>query len=171
MPEPHPWGARGTRKGSRSVINSLYIVPEDLEDVNQRIADKYAAMCRDEVRWAEEGLDGEVDGALVAYGSAARVCRTAVQMLAKQGLRVGLFRPITLYPFPYCQLRALSERVKKLMVVEMSLGQMVEDVKLAVEGRCPVEFYGRTGGVVPLPEDVAEAFKTGGMALKTQCCL
>ena len=167
--EPQPWGARGTRKGSRTVINSLYIVPEDLEAVNLRLAEKYAQMCREDLRWEEEEFAEGMNAAFVAYGSAARVCRTAVKLLAEKGIHVGLFRPITLYPFPYRPLRALSERMKKLMVVEMSLGQLVEDVRLAVEGRCPVEFYGRTGGVVPTPEEVAEGFLNGGMELKTTC--
>jgi len=167
--DPLPWGARGTRKGTRTVINSLYIMPEDLEAINARLAEKYAQMCREDVRWAEEEFTENTDSAFVAYGSAARVCRTAVKLLAEQGVHVGLFRPITLYPYPYRPLRALSERMKKLMVVELSLGQMVEDAHLAVEGRCPVEFYGRAGGVVPTPEEVAEAFLNSGMELKTTC--
>jgi len=169
LPDPLPWGTRGTRKGSRTIINSLYIVPEELEAVNQRLAEKYARMSREDLRWEEEGLGEGVDAAFVAYGSAARVCRTAINVLAAQGVHVGLFRPITLYPFPYRPLRELSERMRKLMVVELSLGQMVEDARLAVEGRCPVEFYGRAGGVVPTPEEVAEAFLNGGMELKTTC--
>lgn len=157
MPEPQPWGTRGTRKGSRTIINSLYIAPEALEAVNTRLQDKYARMCREEVRWQEEGMEG-AEAAFVAYGSSARICQTAIVLLAEQGIRVGLFRPITLYPFPEQQLRALSTRVSRLMTVELSAGQMVDDVRLAVEGRCPVNFYGRTGGVVPTPEEVAEAY-------------
>jgi 2-oxoglutarate ferredoxin oxidoreductase subunit alpha len=167
VPAPLPWGTRGTRKGSRTIVNSLYIVAEELEAVNLRMAEKYARMSREDLRWEEEEFTEDMDMAIVAYGSAARVCRTAVKLLSERGVRVGLFRPITIFPFPYAPLRQLSERVKKLMVVELSLGQMVEDARLAVEGRCPVEFYGRTGGVVPTPEEVAEAFLAGGMELKT----
>lgn len=156
VPAPQPWGARGTRKGSRTVINSLYIVAEQLEALNLRLADKYAQMAREELRWEATDTD-DTDVVFVAYGSAARICQTAITLLAERGVKVGLFRPISLYPFPTEPLRQLSERVKRLMVVEMSLGQMIDDVRLAVEGRCPISFYGRTGGVIPTPEEVAEA--------------
>lgn len=167
VPEPAAWGTRGTRKGSRSIINSLYIVPDDLEAVNRKLSEKYAQMTREDVRWEEEGLE-DVEAAFVAYGSAARVCRTAAARLREQGHRVGLFRPITLYPYPYKALRALSERVKKLFVVEFSMGQMVEDVYLAANGRCPVEFYGRPGGAVPTAEEVVASYLAGGDDLITQ---
>ena len=167
-PAPQPWGTRGTRKGTRSVINSLYIVPEQLEATNMRLAEKYARMQREDVRWAEEAFSDDMDAVFVAYGSGARICRTAVKLLAAQGVKVGLFRPITLYPFPYQQITALAGRVQKIMAMELSLGQMVEDVRLAAEGRCPVEFYGRPGGIVPTPEEVAQGFLDGGMPLITQ---
>ncbi|HEY3417600.1 MAG TPA: 3-methyl-2-oxobutanoate dehydrogenase subunit VorB [Armatimonadota bacterium] len=161
VPAPLPWGARGTRKGSRSVINSLYIQPNELEETNARMAAKYARMAREDLRW-EASIPDDAEVVLVAYGSAARICQTAVEMLREQGKSVGLFRPITLYPFPYAALRRVGEQHGRLLVVEMSLGQMVEDARLAMEGACPVGFYGRTGGVVPTPEEIVEAVLAGG---------
>ncbi len=158
VPEPQPWGARGTRKGSRSVFNSLYIIPDDLEVVNRRLEEKYARMHREELRWEETSCD-DAEAAFVAYGSSARVCLTAIRLLAERGHKVGLFRPISLYPFPSAPLRQIGERVQRLLTVEMSTGQMIEDVRLAVEGCVPVGFYGRTGGNVPTPEEVADAYE------------
>jgi 2-oxoglutarate ferredoxin oxidoreductase subunit alpha len=155
-PTPGASSTCGTRTGERTIVNSLYIVPEDLEAVNQRLADKYARMCRDEERW-EERIPANPDCLIAVYGSAARICQTAVELLAERGISAGIFRPITLYPFPYAPLRALSERVPRIIVVEMSAGQFVEDVRLAVEGHCPIGFFGRTGGVVPTPEEVVDA--------------
>jgi len=158
VPPPQPWGARGTRKGTRSVFNSLYIMPEELEAVNLRLFEKYDRMAREEVRWEATGID-DADYAFVAYGSAARICQTAITRLAEEGIRVGLFRPISLYPFPTEPLRRIGERMKLLQVIEMSAGQMVEDVRLTMEGRCPIRFYGRTGGIVPTPDEVADALR------------
>jgi 2-oxoglutarate ferredoxin oxidoreductase subunit alpha len=158
VPPPQPWGARGTRKGSRTIINSLYIDPNALEAVNARLAEKYAQMAREDLRW-EEDIPADAEALFVAFGSSARVCQTAVQMLRDEGISVGLFRPITLYPYPSAALQAAAARVKALLVVEMNLGQMVEDVKLAVECRTPVHFFGRNGGVVPTPDEVAAAMK------------
>lgn len=156
LPAPQPWGARGIRKGSRTIINSLFIVPEALEETNKRLMAKYEQMAREDVRWEEYNTE-DADVVFVAYGSSARLCQTAIALMAEQGIKAGMFRPITLYPFPSEALRKASERTKKLMVVELSAGQMVEDVRLALEGRCPIGFYGRPGGVVPTPEEVAEA--------------
>jgi len=156
VPTPHAWGTRGTRKGSRSVVNSLYIVPEDLEAVNERLQAKYARMAREDVRWEESDTNG-AEILFAAYGSAARICRTAVTLLREQGIRAGLFRPITLYPFPTAALRAAAEQAQRLMVVEMSAGQFIEDVRLAVESIRPIGFYGRPGGSVPTPDEVVAA--------------
>ena len=156
VPPPLPWGTRGTRKGSRTVINSLYIDPVKLEAFNRQMLEKYDRMAREDVRW-EERIPENADVVFVAYGSAARICTTAIEHLAAQGITAGLFRPITLFPFPTEALRVVGERAKKLMVVEMSAGQMLEDVRLTMEGRCPIGFFGRTGGVVPTPAEVTEA--------------
>lgn len=156
VPPPHPWGTRGTRKGNRTIVNSLYIIPEDLEAFNARMAAKYECMAGEDVRYAED-IPADAQAVFIAYGSAARVCQTAVMQLRARGIAVGLFRPITLFPFPTTQVRALADRVPHLLAVEMSLGQMVEDVRLAVNGHVTVHFYGRTGGVVPTPDEVAAA--------------
>ncbi|MGB9798413.1 MAG: transketolase C-terminal domain-containing protein, partial [bacterium] len=111
-----------------------------------------------ETRWQEiETEDAEL--LLVAYGTSARVCKTVVDLARKEGLKVGLLRPITLFPFPSKRLRELAEKVRAMLVVEMSMGQMVEDVKLSVECKCPVHFYGRTGGVIPTPKEVLNNLK------------
>jgi 2-oxoglutarate ferredoxin oxidoreductase subunit alpha len=150
-----PWATTGARGRKRNIINSLYIVAEELERVNRRIQARLDE-AQKEVRWEGHHLD-DADLAFVAYGTAARVCLTAMETARGQGIKVGLLRPVTLYPFPSQALADLAERVRAMLVVEMSLGQMVEDVRLAVSGRVPVEFYGRTGGVVPTPRDVCDA--------------
>jgi 2-oxoglutarate ferredoxin oxidoreductase subunit alpha len=110
------------------------------------------------VRWAGEQL-GDADLVVVAYGTAARVARTAIERVREVGLRAGLFRPITLWPFPSHALAEAAEHARGVLVVELSAGQMVEDVRLAIEGRQPVMFSGRTGGMVPTPGEVADALR------------
>jgi len=147
-----PWATDGAKGRRRNIINSLYINPPDLEQVNLRLQARYEAAAR-EVCWEGEHLEG-AELAIVAYGTAARVATTAIAQARAKGIRVGLFRPISLFPFPTPQIAELATRVKQMLVVELSLGQMVEDVRLAVEGRCPVQLYGRTGGVVATPAEV-----------------
>ena len=101
----------------------------------------------------------DADYIFVAYGSTSRICQKSIQLAREQGIKVGLLRPITLYPFPTKPISELCNTAKGFLAVEMSAGQMVEDVRLAVEGRKPVEFYGRMGGVVPTPEEIVEALK------------
>ncbi len=121
-----------------------------MEAVNERLQAKYHIAERDEIRYAEYKTD-DAELVLVAYGSPARICRTVVDMAREEGLKVGLLRPITLYPFPTPQIAAACGRGTRFLVVEMSCGQMVEDVRLAVNGAADVAFYGRTGGAVPTP--------------------
>lgn len=157
---PKTWAATGC-KGDRptNIINSLFLDPQVLEDHNRKLKAKYEAMERDEQRWAEYGTGEDYDILVVAYGTVARVCSTAVEDLRSQGIRAALFRPITLYPFPYAALRRAAERAKALLTVELSTGQMVEDVHLAVQGSRPVHFYGRQGGMLASPEEVAERIR------------
>jgi len=151
---PHkPWAVDGARGRPRNIVNSLYINALDLEQVNLRLQGRYDEAAAKETGWAEDELE-DAEIAIVAYGTAARVAITAIAQARAKGIRVGLLRPISLLPFPSRQIAALSERVRAILVVELSLGQMVEDVRLAVEGRCPVRFYGRTGGVVVTPDEV-----------------
>jgi 2-oxoglutarate/2-oxoacid ferredoxin oxidoreductase subunit alpha len=147
------WVADGAKGREPRVVKSLDLQPENLERHNQELQAKYHAIEAAEVRWAGEALD-DAEIVIVAYGTAARVARTAIQRAREGGLRAGLFRPISLWPFPSKALHELAGRVRAILVVELSAGQMVEDVRLAVEGDAPVAFHGRTGGMVPSPGDV-----------------
>ncbi len=149
---PKEWATTGRSGGRRHVVSSLYLDSSELEKLNKRLQDKYLEIMRTEQRW--ESLD--VEGAevvLVAYGTTARVVKSAMNLAREEGIRVGLIRPITLWPFPTKAFESLED-VGRFLVVEMSSGQMVEDVRLVVNGRWPVSFYGRTGGVVPDPKDI-----------------
>jgi 2-oxoglutarate ferredoxin oxidoreductase subunit alpha len=148
------WQLGGALGRGPRVLRSLNLRPEDLEAHNRHLQAKYAEIAAHEVRWAEEELD-DAEIAFVAYGTAARVARTAVARGRERGLRLGLLRPITLWPFPVAPVRRLAERVRAFVVVELSAGQMIEDVRLAAE-RTPVFFHGRTGGMVPTPGEVLD---------------
>lgn len=151
---PKPWATTGkTPDRERNILTSLYIQPEKMEAVNLQLQEKYRRVEAEEVRWeAIQTEDAEV--LLVAYGLAARISRKVMELAREAGHRVGLLRPISLYPFPYRPLAELTEQVTLMFTVEMNAGQMVEDVRLAVEGRVPVMFYGRMGGMIPSPEEV-----------------
>jgi len=149
------WALGGAAGRAPRVLRSLHLLPEELEAHNRALQTKYATIVEREVRWAGDALE-DAELVIVAYGTAARVARTAVGRARADGIRVGLFRPITLWPFPEPQLRELANQAWGALVVELSAGQMVEDVRLAVEGRCPVAFLGRTGGMVPTPGEVVE---------------
>ena len=152
-PQPKDRVCDGAAGRPPRVVKSLDLQPENLERHNLELQAKFREIEANEVRWAGEAL-ADAELAIVAYGTAARVARTAIQRARAGGLRVGLFRPITLWPFPATDLHALAPRLRGILVVELSAGQMVEDVRLAVEGRCPVAFHGRMGGMVPSPGDV-----------------
>lgn len=154
-----PWATTGAKGRKKNIINSLWIRPEDLEELNLRIQAKYALATDREVRYEEICVDDDADLVLVAYGASARICRTAVDLARSEGMSVGLFRPITLFPFPTVRLEQLAERGKRFMVVEMSHGQMVEDVRLAVNGKTDVTFYGRSGGVVFTPTEILDQIR------------
>jgi 2-oxoglutarate ferredoxin oxidoreductase subunit alpha len=142
-------------RGHRNVVSSIYLEPADEEAYNIKLQEKFRDIEAAEVRWVETECD-DADLVVVGFGTAGRVAQSAVQAAREAGLKVGLHRPVSLYPFPSGRLAELAERVRGFLVVEMNAGQMVEDVRLAVNGRAPVEFYGRMGGVVPLPEEVLE---------------
>mgnify|MGYP003382031966 CR=1 FL=1 len=154
---PKPWATTGkpaTRPAN--VITSLHMLAEQMEEVNHKLQAKYRLIEEQEVRYELLGTD-DAEYLIVAFGLAARIAHRAVQVARANGHRVGLIRPITLFPYPTAIIRSLSERMKGVLVVEMNAGQMVEDVRLAVEGRVPVRFYGRMGGVIPSPDEVAQA--------------
>ncbi len=156
-PNPEkPWATTGKRGRKKvNLISSLNIEPEKMEEHNWKLHRKYREMEKNEVRFETDDVDG-ADVIIVAYGTTARVARSAIRKAAERGYRVGLLRPITLWPFPYAPLRELAPRVKAFLVVEMSTGQMVDDVKIGVEGKAPVCFHGRPGGMIPDPEGIVQ---------------
>ena len=154
-----PWASTGKPKNrERVVITSLELKPEIMEQRNIALQEKYAKIQENEVRFEEQQMD-DAEYAIVAFGSAARIAEKSVEIAREQGIKVGLFRPITLFPFPEKQIAALSKKVKGILVAEINAGQMVQDVRLAVNGAVPVEQFGRLGGIVPDPEEIVEALK------------
>jgi pyruvate/2-oxoacid:ferredoxin oxidoreductase alpha subunit len=154
-PDPHEkdWAVRGTAETRKNLVTSIYLESDDLEEHQRQMEAKYRRAEQAEVRQElYQTEDAEV--LLVGYGITSRVLRSTVQAARRQGLRAGLFRPITLWPFPAQALRQAAARVHKVLVVELSNGQMVEDVRLALNGAVPVEFYGRGGGNVPSAEEI-----------------
>lgn len=161
LPEPREvdndskeWAACGHKNQRKhNVVNSLYIDPATLEDLVKKRFERYAQVQAEE-QMVEEYLVDDADIVIVAYGASARVSRSAVDMARKNGIKAGLIRPITLWPFPVDAIAKAAEHVPKFLTVEMSMGQMVDDVRLAVKCARPVEFYGRTGGMIPTPMEV-----------------
>jgi 2-oxoglutarate ferredoxin oxidoreductase subunit alpha len=150
------WAANGTEcKRKHNVINSLYVKPDELEALIEERYKKYAEIEKNEVRFEEEFTE-DAELVLVSFGIVSRVVKSAVKAAREKGLKVGLVRPITLWPFPKEPINRLSKTAKCMLCVEMNKGQMVEDVALAANGNCPVRFYGRTGGFVPTPAEVLE---------------
>lgn len=156
---PRPWATTGKpRERERNIITSLFIQPERMEQVNLELQEKYRRL-RGEARY--EALEtGDAEVLLVAFGLSARICQKALELARARGIRVGLLRPITLYPFPSDAIADLAGKVGAILTVEMNAGQMVEDVRLAVNGRTPVRFLGRMGGMIPSPEDVLAEITT-----------
>lgn len=155
-----PWAANGHGLKTRGpqVITSLELQPDKMEVRNNLLQEKYKKIQECEVRYETKQID-DADYAIVAFGSAARISQKAIETARKQGVRVGLFRPITLWPFPEKEIAMLSRRVKGILVVEINAGQMLFDVRLAAEGRVPVAHYGRLGGIVPDPDEIVNALK------------
>jgi 2-oxoglutarate/2-oxoacid ferredoxin oxidoreductase subunit alpha len=154
LPEK-PWATTGCAGRQRNIVNSLFLDPEELERHNWAIHRKYLEMAR-EVRSETFNCEGGCDVLLVAYGTVARIGKTAIDMAREKGLKIGLFRPITLYPYPTEALVKAAEGAKAVLVSELSTGQMVEDVRAAIAGRKEVAFYGRVGGMVMGPDDLVE---------------
>ena len=154
-----PWastGCNGTRK--RNVITSLELKSEVMEQRNIHLQEKYKTIRENEVRYETKFMD-DADYMIVAFGSAARIAEKAIEMARKEGIKVGLLRPITLWPFPTNEIEAAAKNVKGILVAEINAGQMVDDVKLAVNGSVPVVHYGRLGGIVPEPEEMVNVIK------------
>lgn len=142
----------------RNVITSLALESEVMQETNNRLQAKYKLIEENEVRFEEHYCE-DAEYVFVAFGSMARICESSVEILRAEGIKVGVLRPITLWPFPTKEIERLAGQVKGFMDVELNCGQMVEDVRLAVNGRVPVGFYGRQGGIIPSAEEIAEAFK------------
>ena len=140
------------------VITSLELKPEIMEQRNLALQEKYRKIQETEVRYEQQQMD-DADYAIVAFGSAARLSEKAIEVAREEGLKVGLFRPITLWPFPTKEIAELAKTKKGILVVEINAGQMVQDVRLAVNGQVPVEQFGRLGGIVPEPEEIVNALK------------
>lgn len=154
-----PWAANGHKnKRKHNIINSLYLTPSKLENVVKERFKRYEQLKAKEQR-SESYLTEDADIILVAYGICARIAKTAVDMARSQGIKVGLLRPITLYPFPENAVMQAAQTAKAFLCVEMSMGQMIDDVKLACSCRIPVFFFGRTGGIVPTPNEVLQKIK------------
>lgn len=155
-----PWAANGRHgRSHRNVVTSLEMDPERMEVNNNRLQETYRKISEAEVRYEEKFTD-DAEYLIVAFGSVARICLKAIEDMREQGIKVGLLRPITLWPFPTKEIERLSKQVKGILTVELNAGQMIEDVKLAVEGRVPVYHYGRMGGIVPAPTEIEESLKS-----------
>lgn len=155
-----PWATVGRPKDRKpNIMTSLELRPEAMEEHNIHLQKKYAEICEKEVRYETIFCD-DADYVIVAFGSAARLAQKAIAMAREEGLKVGLFRPITLWPFPEKEIARLAAGKKGLLVAEINAGQMVQDVRLAVNGTVPVEHYGRLGGIVPEPQEILDALKT-----------
>jgi 2-oxoglutarate ferredoxin oxidoreductase subunit alpha len=152
---PKTWATTGC-DGSRptNIINSLFLDPEELERHNIRLQEKYARMVADEVRFAAYGTDQDYDVLIVAYGTVARVCSTAIDELRETGKAVAMVRPITLFPYPYEAVREAALKASAVLVIELSSGQMIEDVAMALARSRPIHFLNRMGGMLVSPEEV-----------------
>ncbi len=154
-----PWATLGKPADRKpNVINSLRLEAADMEKLNLTLQSRYKEIEKNEVRFEEFNCE-DADYIIVAFGITARICQKTVELARAEGIKAGLMRPITLFPFPTKQLKEYAKRVKGMLTVEMSAGQMVEDVRLAVNGKVPVEYYGRMGGIVPAPDEVLKALK------------
>lgn len=165
LPEPHephidkPWAVTGTQmKRKHNIVNSLYLVPEELERTNIERFERYRQIEENEAR-CESFMTEDAEIVVVAFGIAARVSKNAVKAARKEGIKAGLIRPITVWPFPKKPISELAEKVKGFISVELSMGQMIEDIMLAENCKRPVELCFRAGGMIPSPEQVLESIR------------
>jgi 2-oxoglutarate ferredoxin oxidoreductase subunit alpha len=152
------WALSGAKDRPANLISSLHMQPEEQEGFNLLLQDKLTTIRNTEQRSVELWTD-DMDLLVVGFGTAGRIAQTAVEEAREKGLRVGWLRPVSLWPFPEKRLRELRHQAKQILVVEMNAGQMIEDVRLAVEGAVPVSFYGRMGGMVPMPDEILTAIE------------
>jgi 2-oxoglutarate ferredoxin oxidoreductase subunit alpha len=162
--DKHDWATNGidSRSGDApNLVKSLFLDPAQLNNHNLLLKEKYSRMKREDVRYEAYNADGDYRALIVSYGTMSRVCRTAIDFLKDDGLEVAMIRPQTLFPFPEAAIRdaAGKDGCRVAISIEMSMGQMVEDVERSVQGRCPVEWYGKCGGEVPTPEEVMDVVR------------
>lgn len=154
-----PWAVNGRKDGrKRNVVTSLELESSRMEVINERLQARYAEIAKNETRWEEIDTE-DADYLIVAFGSIARICTKAKEMAAKEGIKVGILRPITLWPFPYEAIEKAAQGKKGILCVELNAGQMIEDVRLAVHDNLPVKHFGRLGGIIPSPDEVLAALK------------
>jgi 2-oxoglutarate/2-oxoacid ferredoxin oxidoreductase subunit alpha len=149
------WAIGGAEGRERRILTSIYLKPEEEEETNIRLLKRWHEIEDNEIRYKGYFLE-DAEFIVVGFGTAGRIAMSAVRAARAEGIRVGLLRPITVSPFPFAQIEALTPQASAFLVVEMNTGQMLDDVLLAVKGRCPVEFYGRLGGMVPFPDEILE---------------
>jgi 2-oxoglutarate ferredoxin oxidoreductase subunit alpha len=153
--KPPEWAVTGAKGRDPNILTSIYINPPDEEKVNIRLYKRWLEAEANEVRYETQSLD-DAEIVIVAFGTAGRVASSAVKAAREEGIKVGLFRPVSLKPFPYKQIEEIAAKAKSMLVVEMNTGMMLDDVKMAVKGQIPVEFYGRLGGVTPFPDEILD---------------
>jgi 2-oxoglutarate ferredoxin oxidoreductase subunit alpha len=160
-PEGKDWALTGARGREPLIIKSLFLNPEQLEENCLKLSKKYALMKEKEVRYELYKVSPKNRILIAAYGTMARICQTVIDELEEEKIDVGLFRPITLFPFPEKEIydEATRDNIKRILTVEMSTGQMVEDIERCVKGARPIDFYGRTGGIVPTPNEIKEKIR------------
>lgn len=165
LPEMRPlktvfpeWAVSGAQGRERNMLSSIYLNPPDEEIANLRIMNRWTEVQKNEIRFKEYYLD-DAKFAVIGFGSSGRVALSAVRAARAEGIPVGLLRPICLNPFPEAVVEEISRRMEGILVVEMNAGQMLEDIRLATKGRTPLEFYGRMGGVVPLPDEILDEIR------------
>jgi 2-oxoglutarate ferredoxin oxidoreductase subunit alpha len=156
LPKEAPdWAVTGAKDRDPHFLTSIYIDPVEEEATNVRLLKRWKEVEANEVRYKEYYMD-DAEIVIIAFGTAGRVASTAIRAAREEGIKVGLFRPVTLKPFPYQQIEEISKRAKSILVVEMNSGMMIDDVNLATKGRIPVEFYGRLGGMTPFPDEILD---------------
>ncbi len=152
------WALTGAKDREKNIITSLFMQPEEEEAFNQQIQARLKVIKKNEQRWYEY-LTEDADLLVIGFGTAGRIAYSAVEAAREKGLKVGLLRPQTLWPFPEDRLSELADQIRGCLVVEMNAGQMIDDVRLAVSGQVPVSFYGRMGGMIPMPDDILTAIE------------
>jgi len=155
------WAATGAKDRKPNLVKTLYLDSNSAEVLNQKLDKKYKEISNNERRHDTYNIDDNTEIIITAFGTTARVCKSAIDQLKDEGVKVGLFRPISLFPYPYPELEKIGNnpKVKNILCVEMNLGQMLEDVRLSVHDSKPIHFYGRQGGIVPSPEEVIAEVK------------